>query len=181
MWQPDVTFSRSEEEGQQVPEELSAAFGGWTLRSVDSSPLLSSARYESSNGYWPRFVFHSNVGPHRIQRAEAAVVSRHTAQVYELDAVVLAICAAFLFLNGALDKYPSVQAQTRVARKSVTRGRGGPSYSLIVTPSWRNGRADERLEVSGATFSMVRTGEPVLVIVHRGMFRLPWFSSVLPE
>jgi hypothetical protein len=111
-------------------------------------------------------------------------LSSHTALLkgmYELAAVVLAIFAAFLFLNGALDKNPSLQAHTRVAQKSVTRGRGRPSYSLIVTPSWRPGRVEERLEVSGATFSMVRRGEAVLVVVHRGVFRLPWFSDVLPE
>jgi hypothetical protein len=111
-------------------------------------------------------------------------LSSHTAllrSLYRSFGVGLVIFAATLFLNGAFDKYPSVQAHTRVTQKSVTRGRGGPSYSLIVTPSWRNGRVEERLEVSGTTFSKVRTGGAVLVVAHRGLFRLPWFSSVLPE
>jgi predicted Zn-dependent protease len=102
-------------------------------------------------------------------------------KIYEGAAVVLIIFAGFVFLNGSLDKYPSVQAHTRVSRKDVTRGRGGPSYSLMVSPSWRTGRIEERLEVSGTTFSMVQAGEPVLVVVHPGVFRLPWFSNVLPE
>ena len=101
--------------------------------------------------------------------------------IYRLTAVVLAIFAAFLFLNGAMDKYPSEQAETRVTQKLIARGKYGQSYSLIVTPSWRSGRLEERLEVDGPTYSMVRTGDPVRVVLHRGAFRLPWFSGVLPE
>ena len=102
-------------------------------------------------------------------------------RMYVAVAVLLAVFAGSLFLNGSLDKYPSVQAQSHVTRKYVTRGRGGSSYSLYVSPSWRPGRREERLEVSGKTFSTVEMGEPVLVVVHPGVFQLPWFSNVLPE
>jgi len=96
-------------------------------------------------------------------------------------AIALVMFAALLFLNGALDKSSPVEAKTSVIRKSVSRSRGGPSYSLTVAPSWRLGRGDERLEVNGAMFSMVRTGQPVRVVVHRGAFGLPWFSAVMPD
>ena len=92
----------------------------------------------------------------------------------------LVVFAACLFLNGALDRHPSMQAHTRVSQKSVSRGRGGPTYSLTLDPSWRDGRTQERLDVSGATFASVRTGERVSVDVHRGWFGLPWFSRVSP-
>lgn len=111
-------------------------------------------------------------------------LSRHIVLVrrmYRSFGIGLGVFAVFLFLNGALDKYPSMQVHTRVAQKAVARGRGGLSYSLIVSPSWRSGRVEERLEVNGATFSKVRTGDAVLVIAHRGAFQLPWFTSVLSE
>jgi hypothetical protein len=97
------------------------------------------------------------------------------------SAIALVSFAIFLFLNGNLDRNPPVQIQTTLIRKSVARGRGGPNYSLIVAPSWRQGRRDEELNVSGATFSKVRIGESVLVVVHRGLLGLPWFSNVLPD
>jgi hypothetical protein len=66
----------------------------------------------------------------------------HTAlvrKIYAWVGVGLVMFAAFVFLNGALDKYPPVQAHARVARKSASRGRSGTSYSVIVAPSWREG------------------------------------------
>ena len=102
-------------------------------------------------------------------------------RMYTWGGIALVTSAALVFLNGALDKSPPVEAKTLVIRKSVSHGRGGPSYSLIVAPSWRPGRDDERLQVSGATFSMVQGGQPVRVVVHRGVFGLPWFSAVMPD
>jgi YD repeat-containing protein len=102
-------------------------------------------------------------------------------RMYRLQAAVLCVFAAFLLLNGWLDRYPPVQASTRVTQKNATTGRGGASYSLVVSPSWRTGRVEERLEVSGTTFSTVRRGEPIRVVVHRGALGLSWFSDVLPD
>ena len=94
-------------------------------------------------------------------------------------AIVLCISAAFLILNGSLDTYPPAQVNARVIAKSV--GYRLTSGVLTVAPSWRNGRTEERLPVSSATFYMVAEGQSVEIVVHRGAFGLPWFSSVLPE
>jgi hypothetical protein len=94
-------------------------------------------------------------------------------------AIVLCISAAFLILNGSLDTYPPAQIDTRVIAKFVGYRL---TYGVItVAPSWRDGRTEENLPVSSATFYMVEKGQSVQIVVHRGAFGLPWFSSVLPE
>ena len=102
-------------------------------------------------------------------------------KMYVGTAVGLLVLTAFVFLNGALDKHSPVQDHTRVTRKSVSRGRSGTTYTIFVNPSWRRGRVEERLSVSGRTFSNLRTGEPVRVVTHAGAFSLPWFSDVVPD
>jgi len=44
----------------------------------------------------------------------------------------LVLFAAFIILNGALDSYPPLQAETRVVRKWVGHGRWGTYYHLVV-------------------------------------------------
>ena len=101
---------------------------------------------------------------------------------YKWTGVVLLVIVMLLFANGALDRAPSEEVLATVIRKSVTRGvRGGPSYHLIVSPSWRPGREEEKLQVNGATFSGVRTGTAVAIELHRGAIGLPWFSKVAPR
>lgn len=92
-------------------------------------------------------------------------------------AIVFCLCAAFLFLNGSLDHYPPAEIKTRVIAKYVGRA----SHVLTVAPSWRDDRTEESLGVSSATFYMIVEGQLVQVVVHRGAFGLPWYSSVLPD
>lgn len=94
-------------------------------------------------------------------------------------AILLCISAAFLILNGSLDRYPPAQVNARVIAKSV--GYRLTSGVLTVAPSWRDGRTEERLPVSSATFYRIAEGQSVQIVIHRGAFGLPWFSSVLPE
>jgi len=114
----------------------------------------------------------------RKQASSRLEILRRT---YKWAGVALVGITVMLFLNGALDRFPSTEVRSFVTRKSASHGRGGPSYNLTVSPSWRPGREDERLRVSGATFSSVHTGEAVLIEVHRGTFGLPWFSRVTPQ
>jgi hypothetical protein len=94
--------------------------------------------------------------------------------------VVVGIFAAFLFLNGSLDTHPPEQIEARVIAKSVRYGKGS-NYVLTVAPSWRDGRTEENLGVSSATYWKIAEAQPVQVTVHRGAFGLPWYSSVLPD
>ena len=100
--------------------------------------------------------------------------------LYIATGIVLATFAVLLIVNGALDRYPSVEVRTRILSVSTRQGRFGDiTYTLVLAP-WRAGGAEETLEGDSATFSKFQTGEPVGIIVHRGVFRLPWFSSVEP-
>jgi len=94
---------------------------------------------------------------------------------------ILASLVVLLLINGAFDSRPSSTESSVVTRKSVSHGRGGPHYTIRVSPSWRPRREEEKLPVNGATFSLVHIGQAVTVEVHPGALGLPWFSSVTPR
>jgi uncharacterized membrane protein len=129
------------------------------------------------------FIFFAPLLTHIVLAIRKSLVSNFglLRGVYKWAAVVLAVFAGALFANGALDRSPGTQVHATVIQKCASRGRGGTSYSLTVSPSWRSGRDDERLEVKGRTFFSVETGETVSVEVHPGLFGLPWFSEILPD
>ena len=52
--------------------------------------------------------------------------------------LVLVLYSAFVILNGILDHYPLVQAETRVVR-TYRSGRRGDDFYIVVIPSWRRG------------------------------------------
>jgi hypothetical protein len=123
-------------------------------------------------------VTHIELSVHKKLASHGTLVRK----LYDRVGIGLILFAVLLFLNGALDTHSSAQAHARVVQKTASRGARGPAtYSLVVAPSWRPGRNDETLEVSSSTFSGVRTGESVRVVVHQGLFRLPWFSGVVPD
>jgi hypothetical protein len=111
---------------------------------------------------------------HRLQDHVAFVKKS-----FQATAVVLALIAVLLFANGALDRNPPQRVEVTVSAKQVHHGRF-ESYSLDVAPSWRKGHSMETLQVSFATFSIVDTGAPVHLTVHRGVFGLYWFNDVSP-
>jgi len=86
------------------------------------------------------------------------------------------ILAAFLFLNGAFDAHPPVEADALVSSKFVTQGKfAGPA--LVLNISWNQERVEETLSVSRKTFSVVEPGDSVRVIVHPGAFSMPWYGK----
>jgi multisubunit Na+/H+ antiporter MnhB subunit len=86
-----------------------------------------------------------------------------------------------LLVNGAFDTHPSSIENTVVTRKSVAHGRGGNHYTIRVSPSWRPGRKEEKLSVSGRTFAAVSIGQAVAVEVHPGALGLSWFTNIAPR
>jgi hypothetical protein len=129
------------------------------------------------------FIFFAPIVTHIVLAIRKSLVSNFglLRGVYKWAALVLAVFAGTLFANGALDRSPGTQVHATVVQKCASRGRGGTFYSLTVSPSWRSGRDDERLEVRGRTFFSVKTGETVSVEVHHGLLGLPWFSDILPD
>jgi hypothetical protein len=86
--------------------------------------------------------------------------------------VVLVLISTFVILNGALDHYPLVQAETRVVQTGLNRR--GPHFIVVVSPSWRQGRNQEAFEVHGDFYRSLQPDDLVRIEVHRGAFWLPW-------
>lgn len=97
-------------------------------------------------------------------------------KTYVSSSIVLAFLAAFLLLNGRLDKSPRTLVQTTLVHKSETRGRGGSTYTLTVS-SWRGNRS-ENFPVDSRTFFRAVVGEPVTIELHQGYFGIPWSGKI---
>ena len=93
----------------------------------------------------------------------------------------MVVLVFLLLVNGRFDTRPPSIENSVVTRKSVAHGRGGTHYTIHVSPSWRVGREEEKLSVSGRTFVAVSIGQAVAVEVHPGALGLPWFTNVAPH
>jgi hypothetical protein len=96
-------------------------------------------------------------------------------------ATSLVALAAFFYLNGSLDRNPTVAAKAFVDQKFIETGRYGPECVLQVTFTWDGERFEyDDLAVREETYLATKPGDSVRVIVHPGKFSLPWYSGVLP-
>lgn len=104
---------------------------------------------------------------------------RFVRRVLAFAGPILILSAAFVILNGALDHYPMVRAETRVIRTYLGAGRYGNShFYVVVSPSWRQGRDQETFEVHGDFYRSLEPGDLIQVEVHRGAFWLTWGPAV---
>ena len=86
------------------------------------------------------------------------------------------ILAAFVFLNGALDYHPPVEADALVSAKYAHGYKGsGPSLGLSI--AWNQERIEEGIRVNRKTFAAVEPGDSVHVTIHPGAFSAPWYSN----
>jgi hypothetical protein len=88
--------------------------------------------------------------------------------------------AAFLGLNGLLDRVPAQFVHTSIIHKYVSYGRGGSDAHVVDVSSWRPGHDEEHLQVSSAQYRSVRIGDLVVIEVHSGRFGLPWYRLIAP-
>lgn len=101
--------------------------------------------------------------------------------LYRYCGAFLLLFAAFLFLNGALDRTTTPEMRSVVLRKSISHStKGGVTYYLTVN-SWRPDKNTESLRVNVATFSCVHEGEAVGIEAHSGAFGVPWFGRITPQ
>ena len=114
-------------------------------------------------------------------RKRAAANLELLKRVFAWSVGILLGLVFFLLINGALDGHPAAVESSVVVRKSASHGRGGTHYTVTVSPSWRPGRSNEKLPVSGEAYSAVHMGKSVVIEVHAGALGLPWFSSVSPR
>jgi hypothetical protein len=83
-----------------------------------------------------------------------------------------------LGFNGLADGAPPRLVRTSITRKHVTnRGRGRGAYVLTLA-SWRPGRAAEEIFVNSAEYHSLQVGDQVVIDVHAGLFRVPWWGRV---
>jgi len=94
--------------------------------------------------------------------------------------LALALLAATLFLNGALDKRPPAEIKTTVIRKAMVCQSRGTHYHVVVS-SWRPGRNQEDFEVDPSIYRRAAVGRPATLELHNGSFGLPWYGSISPE
>jgi hypothetical protein len=83
---------------------------------------------------------------------------------------------AFLFLNGALDMHPPVEADALVSTKYVAHGKFTNNI-LVLNIAWNQGRIEQSLSVNSETFSAVEAGQSVHIIVYAGAFLIPWHGN----
>jgi hypothetical protein len=100
--------------------------------------------------------------------------------VFIFSAVAVALLGASLIINGALDKFPQTELETKVVRKVVLNGRRATQYHIFVS-SWRPGRSQEDFNVVQQVFNRARVGKRLTVEVHHGFLGLPWYGKISPE
>jgi len=101
-------------------------------------------------------------------------------KAYISSSLVLALFAALLLLNGRLDTSPRTVVNTILVQKSVSRGRGGPEYTLTVSSS-RPGTSLENFRVDSRTFARAAVGGTVTIELHKGYFGVPWSGRISPQ
>lgn len=94
----------------------------------------------------------------------------------------LALLAATLWLNGALDKFPVDDVRATVIQKVVFTGSQsmGTRYCLTVSPWGPNGSQKE-FDVDLSVFKRAVAGKTVTVELHHGYFGVQWHGNLLPE
>lgn len=86
------------------------------------------------------------------------------------------LLALLLFVNGALDKTPSVNWNTHVVARFAMAG-PLPNRRLVVD-SWRDDHRFERVPVSSADLDRFHPGDEIVVHVQGGLVGIPWVSDV---
>jgi hypothetical protein len=94
----------------------------------------------------------------------------------------LALLAAALLLNGALDRVPATEVKTTVIRKAMVTGsqKYGTQYDVTVS-SWRPGRTEEQFKVDSSVYRRAVVGRGATVEVHEGYLGIPWHGNISPE
>lgn len=152
---------------------LGTIFATWRYPLLDQDPVLELALFLL---FAPILIYLV-----LAVRKRAGANLKPLRKLFTWAGAATVVLVFLLLVNGAFDTHPSSIENSVVTRKSVAHGRGGTDYTIRVSPSWRAGREEEKLSVSGRTFVAVSIGQTVAVEVHRGALGLPWFGSFSPQ
>jgi hypothetical protein len=111
-----------------------------------------------------------------VRKRLAANVGR-LRRIYLWAGALLIGMGVALGFNGLADRTPPRLVRTSITRKHTTRGRSSVGHILTLA-SWRPGRAAEEINVSSAEYRGFQVGDQVVVEVHAGWFRVPWWGRV---
>jgi hypothetical protein len=103
-------------------------------------------------------------------------------RIYLWAGAILIGMGVVLGLNGLADRTPPRLVRTSIFRKHITNpARGGRRSYILTLVSWRPGREAEEMFVSAAEYRSLQVSDQIVVEVHAGLFRVPWWGRVLPQ
>lgn len=89
------------------------------------------------------------------------------------------LLAGLLLLNGAFDRAPVSEIESRVVGKFAMAG-PIPNRRIIVR-SWREGDAFERIAVDRIDFDQFSDGDRIEIKVKDGLVGIPWVAGVVRQ
>ncbi len=102
-------------------------------------------------------------------------------QVYLWAGAVLIGMGVVLGFNGLADRTPPRLVHTSITGKHNTNRRRGRGSYVLTLASWRPGRQAEAIFVSSAEYHSLQVGDQVVVEIHAGLFRVPWWGRISPR
>jgi hypothetical protein len=89
------------------------------------------------------------------------------------------LLAGLLLMNGAFDRAPFGEVESRVIAKFAMYG-PLPNRRLIVR-SWRDDESVERIFVDRIDFNQFSDGDPIEIKVKGGLVGIPWVAGVVRQ
>jgi len=112
-----------------------------------------------------------------VRKRLAANVGR-LRRIYLCAGAVLIGMGVVLGFNGLADRTPPRLVRTSIIRKHITNPARGRGAYVLALASWRAGREAEEIFVSSAEYHSLQVGDQVVVEVHAGLFRVPWWGRI---
>jgi hypothetical protein len=81
-----------------------------------------------------------------------------------------------IFADMRFDRGPTQTYQARVENRYVSRGRNGPSYTVVLAPFGPVAK-QVRAGVSAPAYAALNVGSLACVALHPGALRMPWFTA----
>jgi Lysine efflux permease len=112
-----------------------------------------------------------------VRKRLAANVER-LRRIYLWAGAILVAMGVVLGFNGLADRTPPRLVRTSITQKHVSKPARGRGARVLTLASWRPGRQTEEIFVSSADYHSLQVGDQVVIEVHAGLFRVPWWRRV---
>ena len=112
-----------------------------------------------------------------VRKRLAANVGR-LRRIYLWAGAALIGMGVVLGFNGLADRTPPRLVRTSITRKHTPNSARGSGAYLLTLASWRPGREAEEISVSSAEYHSLQVGDQVVIEVHAGLFRVPWWGRL---